>query len=96
MARLKKINVLALAKFQAVLMAPLGMITGIIYSLGGTLYDIINTGSVNYGTALAYVALVVQPIMFAIVGFLIGIVEALLYNLIAKRFGGMDIELDKN
>ncbi|NKI26966.1 hypothetical protein HCG49_10370 [Arenibacter sp. 6A1] len=96
MARLKKINVLALAKFQAVLMAPLGMITGIIYSFGGTVYDIISTGSVNYGTALAYVALVVQPIMFAIVGFLIGIVEALLYNLIAKRFGGMNIELDQN
>jgi len=88
--------VLALAKFQAVLMAPLGMITGIIYSFGGTVYDIISTGSVNYGTALAYVALVVQPIMFAIVGFLIGIVEALLYNLIAKRFGGMNIELDQN
>lgn len=87
---------LALAKFQAVLMAPLGMITGIIYSFGGTVYDIISTGSVNYGTALAYVALVVQPIMFAIVGFLIGIVEALLYNLIAKRFGGMNIELDQN
>ena len=95
MAKLKKINVLELAKLQAVLMTPLGIITGIIYSFGGTIYDIINTGSVNYGTALAYVALVVQPIMFAVVGFGLGIIEAFIYNIFAKRFGGMNVELDK-
>jgi hypothetical protein len=94
MVKLKKINVLALAKFQAIILAPVGMITGIIYSFGGTIYDLIQTGSVNFGTALAYVALVVQPIMFAIAGFALGIIEALLFNLIAKIFGGINIDMN--
>jgi hypothetical protein len=95
MKKMKKINVIELAKFQAILMAPLGLVTGIIYSFGGTIYDLVNTGSVNYGTALAYIALVVQPLMFAIFGFVIGIIEAILYNILTKRFGGMNINFDK-
>ena len=93
MAKLNKIKILSLAKFQAILLAPVGLITGIIYSFGGTIYDIYYTGSVNFGTALAYLGLIIQPIMFAAFGYALGIIEALLYNLWAKKFGGIEVDL---
>jgi len=94
MAIMKKINVIGLAKFQAILMAPLGLITGIVYSFGNTINDLVTTGSVYYSTVLAYLALIIHPVMFAIAGLLLGLIEALIYNLIAKKFGGIDFELN--
>ena len=82
---MKKIKVLSFAKFQAVLLGFLGIIPGILYSFGGTAYDLYTTGSVNYGTLLAYMALIVMPIYFAVFGFILGILEAIIYNLLARK-----------
>ncbi len=95
MAKLKKIGVLFLAKLQAVTLAIVGLLAGILYSFGGFVYDVITTGSVNFGTALAFLALIGMPIIFATFGFIIGLIEAFLYNLFARRFGGIDIDFEK-
>lgn len=94
MARLNKINVFSLAKFQAILLAPVGLIAGIIYSFGGLIYDIITTGTVNFGTALAFFALIAMPVIFAGFGFILGLLEALLYNLFTNRFIRIDLDLE--
>ena len=91
MARLRKIRPFAFAKFQAVLMAPVGLIAGILYSFGGAIYELA-TDSLNSGTALAFFALVGMPLTFAGVGFVAGIIEAFLYNLFARRFGGIEMD----
>ena len=93
MKKLKQIKVMSFAKFQAVLMSLLGLIAGIVYSFGGAIYDIFSTG-INWGTALAFFALIGMPIIFAAFGFIIGIVEAILYNMFGKWFGGVEITLE--
>jgi len=92
MTKLKKIGVLSSSKLFAVLMGVIGLITGIIYSFGGAIYDVITTGSVNLGTALAFFALIGMPIIFALPGFIIGSIGAFLYNLVADWIG--EIEMD--
>ncbi len=94
MTKVKRIGVMSFAKFQAVLMSFVGLIAGILYSFGGAIYDVRTSGSVNWGTALAFVALIAMPLIFAVFGFIVGLIEAILYNLFAKWFGG--IELDFN
>jgi len=94
MARLHKIGVLFLAKLQAVIMACVGLIAGILYSFGGAIFDVLTTGSANLGTALAFLALIGMPVVFAIFGFLAGAVAAPMYNLIAGRFGGLEMDLE--
>ena len=84
MSKLRNIKVFSLAKFQAVLMAPVGLVAGILYSFGGAIYDVLTTGSVNLGTALAFLALIGMPIVFATFGFIVGLIEAFLYNLFAR------------
>lgn len=106
MEKLKKIGILSFAKFQAVLMALVGMVCGIIYSIGGLIIDALVTigllsseslssPGLSYGTILAFGALVGMPVIFASIGFLVGIVEAVLYNLFARWFGGLKLNFDK-
>lgn len=90
MAKLEQLKVFQFAKFQAFLSGLLGLLAGILYSVGGLIHDLITTGSVNHGTALAFMALVGMPVIFATVGFFVGMIEAVLYNLFAQRFDGIE------
>ncbi|MGD9487202.1 MAG: hypothetical protein AB7W47_04230 [Calditrichaceae bacterium] len=94
MAKLKKIGVKFSAKLQAVVMGIAGLIAGILYSFGGLLYDLITTGSVNTGTALAFLALIGMPLLFSAFGVIIGLVEAIIYNMYARRFGGIETDFE--
>lgn len=84
MAKIKKINIFSYAKFQAIVMAFAGIVAGLIYSVGGTIYDLQTIG-LNKGTLLAYIAIPVMPLYFAVFGFVTGVVGATLYNLFSKR-----------
>ncbi len=102
MNKLKKINTLSFAKFQALLMGLTGVLFGILYSFGGLLIDTLvsleivspelaSTPGLSFGTVLAFGALIGMPLLFVFIGFLFGIIEALLFNLVAKRFGGIQV-----
>lgn len=93
MAKLKRIGILSLAKFQALIMAIIGLICGIVYSLGGFFYEL-TSSSLNTGTALAFLALLGMPLLFAAVGYVAGIIEAILYNFYARRTGGIEVDID--
>lgn len=103
MARFKKINVLSLAKLQAVILAIAGLIAGILYSFGGLMIDTLvsmgwispvaaSTPGLSFGTVLAFGALLVMPVLAGIVGFLAGAIGAILYNIFGRWFGGIAID----
>lgn len=94
MATVKKIGVLSSSKLLGVLMGLVGLIAGIVYSFGGAIYDVFTTGSVNFGTALAFFALIGMPIIFAIPGFIVGAIGAFLYNLAAGWIGGVEMDFE--
>lgn len=96
MARLKKIKIIPFALFQGLLGGHVGLLLGIIYSVGGFFYDLITTGGLNYGTALAFLALLGMPAIFAAVGFVLGIIEAILFNLLASWYGGIQLDFRGN
>jgi hypothetical protein len=106
MAKFNTIRVFSFAKFQAILMTLVGLLCGILYSFGGLLIDLLvsidllssktmSTPGLSYGTVLAFGALIGMPIIFAIIGFLTGVLEALLYNLFVKWFGGVKIDFEQ-
>ena len=65
-------------------MAYLGLACGVLYSVGGLVTDLLTTG-LNWGTAMAFMALVGMPVLFGAVGFLSGAVFAL----VTRGFGEM-------
>ena len=83
----KRLKVHPSAKFLATIMGGLGVIAGLIYSVGGLFYDILTTGSVNWGTALAFGAIIGMPLLFSGFGYVTGAIGAFLYNLLAGLFG---------
>ena len=63
MPRLNKLRIFSVAKLQAVLGAYVGLLCGILYSFGGLIYDLLTIG-LNWGTLLAFGALIGMPIIF--------------------------------
>ena len=47
------------------MMASLGFLVGVLYSVGGFLFEL-SAGTLNSGTALAFLALLGMPLLFAI------------------------------
>ncbi len=104
MKKLKKIAVFSFAKFQAFMGVLIGLIFGILYSFGGLIIDTLvssgyitssETPGLSFGTILAFGALLGMPIIFGTAGFLLGIVEAILYNLFAKWLSWIKIDFER-
>jgi hypothetical protein len=102
MPKIKKLKIFQFAIFQSYLGALIGLLAGIIYSFGGLIIDALvtigwvtttETPGLSYGTVLAFGALIGMPIIFAAFGFVAGIISAILYNLFAKWFGGININI---
>ena len=93
MPRVIRLGVVSLSKLLALMMASLGFIVGIIYSVGGFLFEL-SAGTLNAGTALAFLALLGMPLLFALTGCLAGLVLAPLYNLLARFGFGLELEFD--
>tara|TARA_A100001037_G_C14931651_1_gene536332 strand:+ start:63 stop:383 length:321 start_codon:yes stop_codon:yes gene_type:complete len=88
------IEVLLFAKINAVVLGFLGLILGLLYSVGGLVIDIlVSNGNINsnetsglgIGTLLAFGAIIGMPFLFSLIGFFYGIISAFLYNLIFCR-----------
>lgn len=102
MIKAKTISILQFAKLQAYMLALVGIVFGIIYAIGGFIIDLmvtlnlvssILTKGLSIGTLLAFGALLGVPTVFAIVGYLLGILEALLYNLSIRWFSAINFNI---
>jgi hypothetical protein len=97
----KKINVLSLAKIQAIFGFIFGLLAGIFWAIA---ISWINS-SVDYAGTSANAALmrsalplsgvgaiIILPFLYAIMGFIGGAIIAWIYNLIAGWIGGIELE----
>lgn len=57
-------------------MVYLGLLCGVLYSFGGLVVDSLTIG-LNWGTAMAFLAIVGMPVMFGAFGFLLGALIAI-------------------
>lgn len=93
MARIIRLGAASLAKLLALMMASLGFLVGVLYSVGGFLFEL-SAGTLNSGTALAFLALLGMPLLFALAGCVAGLILAPLYNSLAQFGFGLELELD--
>jgi hypothetical protein len=102
MFKLKKIRPLSLAKVSTIALAIFGLIMGIFYALLGNIISklpaeaLAQAGiSSEMGFLFGPVAIIILPIVYAIMGFITGLIGAWIYNLAAKWVGGIEIDLVK-
>lgn len=91
MMKIKRIKPLSLAKVQGLMM----FVFGILISLF-SLISILSVRSVTKQTItpLAIGIFVFLPFLYAFIGFVLGLITAGLYNLIARRIGGIEVEVE--
>ncbi len=103
MIKVRKVHVLQFALFQTVVCGLIGLLCGIFYSVGGLIIDIavsldllsgeaMGTPGLSRGTLLAFGALLGMPLIGASAGFVFGLLEAVIYNLIAHRLVSFKID----
>ena len=101
---IRKVGVLSVAKIQAVVGLVIGLIIGILYFLIFAIFGAVimglagKQGAAAGGVTIIYgvVALIGFPIFYGIMGFIGGAIVSLVYNLVAKTIGGIEIEVESD
>ncbi len=96
MVKIEKIGVSSAAKIYGLTLGILGFVIGIFYALflsafSGLLGDDLPISGAGLGIGMA----IVFPIMYGIMGFIIGALGAVIYNFVASKIGGLEIQLSK-
>jgi hypothetical protein len=100
--QIKRMGVFSCAKIYAIVMAAMGLIIGVIYGLifmvvGGAMMAGGGRDSGTAGASSLVIGLVMMlaiPVFYGIIGFIGGIVGALVYNVAAGIVGGIELELE--
>ena len=99
---IKRVGPLSCAKIAGLLYAILGLIFGGMFSLlalaGGVARGLSSNGAGGGGASgvaavFGIAAIVVFPILYACIGFVMTLVMAALYNLVAGMVGGVEIDV---
>ena len=71
-------------KVLAKWMSLLGLLLGLLYSIGGLIADLLTIG-LNAGTAMAFGAVLILPVLCGILGIVIGFLAELI-TIIARKY----------
>ena len=100
--QIKRMGVFSCAKIYSITLAAMGLIIGVIYGLifivlGGAMMA---GGGRDAGMAggstlvIGLVMMIAIPVMYGIIGFIGGIIGALVYNIAAGVVGGLELEIE--
>ena len=100
--QIKRVGVLSYAKISSVIMAGVGLIYGILYGIFIMIFVGAMAGmggrsgapAAGFGIAGGLMVMIVVPIIFAVMGFISGVIGALIYNFAAGMVGGIELELE--
>jgi transmembrane protein DUF3566 len=100
--RIKRIDPISAAKVGGVLYAGLGLVIGafvslVIMAIGGAaaLSDEGSRAAPFVGVLFGAGSIVILPIFYGVLGAVVMLITALLYNLAAKIAGGIQIEVEQ-
>ena len=97
---IRRVGVLSVGKMMGALYALLGLIAGAFFALFSLLGAAV--GMANSESSDAFVGLIFGvgsviflPIFYGILGFVFGLITALLYNGVARLIGGIEIDVEQ-
>ena len=90
---IKSIEVFSLAKIMGLVYACLGLLFAPLFLLMGLMGSAMGQHSPLAGV-VGVVFAIFMPVLYGIIGFISGLIGALLYNLFARWVGGIELELE--
>ena len=91
MQKVKKIGVLSLAKILGLLYTIFGLIVGALFAV----LPLFGFNADETGLFFGAASIIIFPMLYGIMGFIGGAITAFFYNMVAKRIGGLEVELTK-
>ncbi|MFH1835432.1 MAG: hypothetical protein ABH851_04515 [Methanobacteriota archaeon] len=95
MPKVKRFGAVSVGKTLGAVYAVFGLIPGVIFTVFALLGGILSGSKwalVPAGIGIG--AIVFIPIIYGILGFILGWLIAVVYNIISKRVGGIEVEID--
>ena len=93
MVVIKRLNIGSVAKVLGVLYALIGAIIGVFVALVGTMGVAIESIPAAGVFALGGIFMIILlPIFYGLIGLLVGLITAALYNFVAKWVGGIEFD----
>lgn len=90
----KSVGVLSFAKIMGLVYGCLGLIFAPIFLLIGLAGSLAGQERNPFAGAVGIVMAILMPVFYGVMGFVMGAIGALLYNLFAKLVGGFELELE--
>lgn len=94
MVVLQRIGVLSFAKINGVLMGCFGVLVGLLVAVATSAGDLFRMGQGPF-FRLGYLAVIVLPFFYAVMGFLSGAFAAAVYNFVANLVGGVELQFEE-
>jgi len=91
---LKSVGVMSVAKISGLLYGCMGLIFAPFFLLIGLVESFAGQKEFPFAGAIGVVLAILMPLMYGVMGFIMGAIGALLYNVLAKWVGGFELELD--
>jgi hypothetical protein len=93
----KRVGPISFAKINAVMYAIFGLIFGAFMSLMGVAGALAGADDSGVGAgimgAIGVGAIVILPIVYACLGFVMSLIAAALYNVVSSMVGGIEVDL---
>ena len=100
MMRLNEIDVLGAALLSTVVSAIIGVVFGIVFLVSSLFMSsllsqipLVGNQAAAEWTSAGVTGLIVSPIIFAILGFIVGLIASFLVNIALKRMDGLELEV---
>ncbi len=97
---IRRIQPLPLAKVMGIVYALMGLILGLFVAAAFSSLGTLSPAQKPmpwWGAAIFGVGgIIVMPVLYGVMGFVGGLLSALLYNLVAGRIGGIVLEVDNH
>ena len=90
----KSAGVLSTAKIMGLLYGSTGLTFAPIFLLIGLLGSLAGPDKTPFAGIFGVVLAMLMPVLYGVMGFLMGAIAALLYNLFAQWIGGFELELE--
>lgn len=100
MAVIKRFGVFSVAKINAAISLVVGLIVSVLWVIFAGLLGVAGMHGASLGAAAltgagGLIVIIVATVLYAIAGFIAGALVAILYNIAAGWFGGVEIELSE-
>ncbi len=104
--RINKLGILSVGKIYGVMMLVMSLLISIPYGIFIIIFSIIGGASAGNQDSLAGLAvggggvvigllvMIGLPIFYALMGFIVGVISAVVYNIFAGIVGGIEIEVE--